>query len=505
MADARDRAGDQVARLTPGDSSRHRARSSLARGIQQGTSVRYSLMFAMCARVVVSLVLLGLPSTVLAATQWGDLQPGPHAVGYRTLHVRDVQRRYFDEPRVLQIYMWYPAAASTNGRYMPYGRYLDDAALDWGESPERVASLAGRVRAEFRSGALNPSFPGGLSDSAFMSVLATPARVVRDAPPAADRFPVLLHAHMQGALHQSVMLEYLASHGYVVLSISTYNSAPAYYGRGDDTADALLNLTEDLSLMLAQAASLPFADASRAAMIGMLAHGGIALQMKAEPLRAIACVECLGYTDILQQLPFHDPRRLRIPMLEMINSSYEGAATGQQHSALERFPSAHRYVVRLKGVEHSDFYPFPKVARPGAAHQKFDAVIQTLRQFLDATLRDDNQAREHLARSGPVPGMPADFLRVTEHRAAAAPLPTEAEFLGWLRYGPVDDARAAWRTHGRALVSRARMFTTVLFLARDREKHAPEAVAMFREGFPAEAGSMEARQDAMLTQLLESR
>jgi hypothetical protein len=461
-------------------------------------------MYAICIRLAVSTVLLGTPSTVLSATQWGNLQPGPHGVGYRTLHVRDAQRRYFDEPRFLQIYVWYPAAATAAGQYMPYERYLEDAAVDWGESPERVAGLAGRLRAEFRSGALNPSFPGGLSESTWASVLATPTRVVRDAPPASDRFPVLLHAHMQGALHQSVMLEYLASHGYVVLSISAYNSAPAYYGRGDDTADALLTLTEDLSLMLAQAASLPFADSSRAAMIGMLAYGGMALQMKAEPLRAIACVECLGYTDILQHLPFYDPRRLRIPMLEMINSSYEGDATGQHHSALDRFPSAHRYVARLKGVEHADFYPFPKIARPGTAHPKFDAVVQTLRQFLDATLRDDNHAREHLARSGPVPGMPADFLRVTEHRASAAPMPTESEFLGWLRYGRLDDARAAWRTHGRALVSRARMFTTVLFLARDRDAYAAEAVAMFREGFPAAAGSPEARQEAMLMRLLAS-
>ena len=237
-------------------------------------------------------------------------------------------------------------------------------------------------------------------------------------------------------------------------------------------------------------------------MVGMLAHGGMALQMKAESLRAIACVECLGYTDILQQLPFYDPRRLRIPMLEMINSSYEGAATGQHHSALERFPSAHRFVARLKGVEHSDFYPFPKIARPGTPHPKFDAVVRTLLLFLDATLRSDNQARERLARSGPVPGMPTDFLRVTEHRAPAAPVPTESEFLGWLRYGRLEDARAAWRTHGRVLVGRARMFTTVLFLARDREPHAAEAVAMFREGFPAEAGSMEARQEAMLIRLL---
>jgi hypothetical protein len=46
------------------------------------------------------------------------------------------------------------------------------------------------------------------------------------------------------------------------------------------------------------------------------------------------------------------------------------------------------------------------------------------------------------------------------------------------------------------------MFTTVLFLARDREASAAEAVAMFREGFPAAAGSMEARQEGMLLRLL---
>jgi len=438
-----------------------------------------------------------------ASSQWGNLQPGPHTVGYRTLHVRDSARRYFDGPRPVQIYMWYPAAA-TDGPSMPYGRYLDDAAFDWGDDPVRVEELGRRTRAEFKSGALNPSFPGVMSDEAFAAILATPTRVIRDGTPASGRFPVLLHAHMQGALHQSVLLEYLASHGFVVLSISTYNSAPAFYARGDDTAEGLLNLAEDFALALVQAQALPFADIARVAAIGMLAHGGMALQMKAEPLRAIACLECLGYADLLQQLPFYDTRRLRVPVLEVINSTYEAAATGQHHSILERFPGATRYVARLKGVTHSDFYPFPRIARPGAEHPRFDAVAELLLRFLNASLRDDPEAREYLTRSGPVTGMPADFLCVRE-LPASPPTPTEAEFLGWLRYGRMEEARAAWRTHGAALVSRSRMFTTVLFLARDREPHAAEAVAMFRSAFPAAPDSAEARQDALLSSLLAVR
>ena len=68
---------------------------------------------------------------------------------------------------------------------------------------------------------------------------------------------------------------------------------------------------------------------------------------------------------------------------------------------------------RLAGVTHGDFYPFPKIARPGSSHTRFAAAAALLVQFLNATLRDDPDAREYLARSGPVAGMPADFLRIS--------------------------------------------------------------------------------------------
>jgi hypothetical protein len=49
------------------------------------------------------------------------------------------------------------------------------------------------------------------------------------------------------------------------------------------------------------------------------------------------------------------------------------------------------------------------------------------------------------------------------------------------------------------------MFTVVLFLARDGERHADSAVALFRSTFPAASGSNEERQDQMLTRLLSRR
>ena len=459
-----------------------------------------------CMRLLAGLLAvacLAVRSEAAPPPQWGALAPGPHAVGYRTIHVVDQDRRYFDVVRPLQIYLWYPAAVGAAHR-MPYEGYFADAALDWGAAPERISYLRRHTREGFRAGALNPSFPGALTDEAFDSILRTPTHVGREAQPSAGRFPVLLHAHMQGALHQSVMLEYLASHGYVVLSVSTYNSSPAFYGRGDDTAEALLNLTEDFALMLAEARKLPFADSTRSAAVGMLAQAGLALQMKSAPLAAIACVECLGYGDALQRLPFFDPRAVRVPVLELISSSHEDSTTGQASSYVDRFTSATRYVGRFSGVAHSDFYPFPRIADPATPHERHDAILLTTRRFLDAVLKGDGAGRAFVDRSGPIAGMPADFLRIRISPPERA-MPTEAEFLAWLRYGEMTRAAEAWERFGPALASRSRMFTTVLFLARDNEPHADEAVRMFRAGFPAGRDASTARQDELLSRVLEQR
>jgi hypothetical protein len=379
---------------------------------------------------------------------------------------------------------------------MPYGSYTDDAAREWGG--RRATALRAAAVADVESAVLGSIEDDAQRAARLSAILATPTAAVRDAKPAAGRFPVVLH--VPGATTQSVLLEYLASHGYVVLSVPLYNAAPAFQGRADHTPASLLDTTEDLAWMLGEAERLPSADVSRAAAIGMFAQAGLALQMRGTPLAAIACLEC-GDNETLKPLPFYDPARVRIPVLELRSSSWNGAM--DQAPFTQGLRAATRYVGRFTSLGHPDFFPFAKLAGQPTA-SRHDAVAVVARAFLDATLKGDAHATAFLQSGGPLPGLPADSLQLRVLGAEDLP-PTAAEFLGWLRFGDMYRVRAAWDRFGAALVERDRMFAAVLFLARDGAPQAADAVAMFRRGFPLGDDVRRREQEEMLTRLLGER
>src|SRR5262245_40961173 len=83
---------------------------------------------------------------------WGDLEPGPPAVGFTSSFDLDPSRRYqmtfasgqkyADEPgpRPILVNVWYPAAedAEVDAEPMPHGGYLELSASD----DERLARFA---------------------------------------------------------------------------------------------------------------------------------------------------------------------------------------------------------------------------------------------------------------------------------------------------------------------------------------------------------------------------
>src|SRR5258708_4199229 len=153
---------------------------------------------------------------------WGGLEPGPYAIGYRSYFALDSKRRFKgpeDGPRPVLVNVWYPAAATgaeplryrdylTSPPLLLYPRFvpqLEAVLLDRGSE-----DVVGKKRAD-----RNPD------ERAFLEALPskfTPAR--RDAVPAKGRFPVLLyHSGAAGSYEDnSVLCEYLASHGYVVMT-----------------------------------------------------------------------------------------------------------------------------------------------------------------------------------------------------------------------------------------------------------------------------------------------
>lgn len=442
----------------------------------------------MKARVILILTafLLWGQATAQKAPQWGNLKPGPYTVGYKTLRINDITRHYFGNVRPLQIYVWYPATVQKGEQQMHFKDYFNDAAYDWGSEAKTVEGLRKYLLRDFRISALSPSYPAGLPDSTFNSIMDTPIPVYREATLSKEKFPVLLHLHSNGALSQSVMLEYLASNGYVVMSVSSYGSSPLFYGRGEDGNNALLNQTLDLSIVLAEAKKLPFADADNAAMVGMMAQAGLSLQMKEMPLKAIACLDCNWNATEIKKLPYYEVKRVRIPMMEVVNTDF----APQQTSFLDSLPYAERFIGRFHVFPYADFFPFPKIARPAESHgfTNYEYLSVFTLKFLNGIFKTD--AASKTFRENPSAGdktdWPAGYLFIRK-KAALPPMPAEDEFLGWLRYNDMVKAREAWKTYGKSLLPAAdKLFFVTLFLVRDGEPNALEAVKMFAETSPAD-------------------
>lgn len=415
------------------------------------------------------------------ASQWGNLKPGPYAIGYKTIRLIDPTRNYFDVGRPLQIYVWYPSTLKAGEKQMQYADYFNDIVYDWGNDPNKVARLKSMLIKDFRISSLGPSYPAGLHDTIFERILSTPIPVYRNAVPASERFPVLLHAHAHGLLSQSIMAEYMASHGYVFMSISSYGSSPAFYGRGEDGNNALLNLTLDMALVMAEARKLEYADINHVGMIGMMAQGGLSLQFKEMPLDGIACLDCTFNPEAMKKLPYYDPKKIRIPIMELINTDVP-----QQTSFLDSLPYAERLIGRFHVFPHADFYPFPKIARPAESKgfTNYEYLLAYTLRFFEGIFRNDESAQKFATNPGHEEGWPAGYLFV--RRKAAAPImPTENEVLTWLRYGETTRVNEAWENFGKKLFETPNnLFFITLFLVRDNEPQAFDAVKIYAGAFP---------------------
>ena len=149
--------------------------------------------------------------------------PGPHAVGVKVVQQYDRSRlyktavdQYTGEPargeraRPIQAIVWYPADGG--GKRVSFRDYLETAATedDFGRGRAEVKRL---TEASIDAGA-------GTRRAALLRDLARPMLAVRDARPREGSFPVAIYApgFFANAIENADLCEYLASHGYIVLS-----------------------------------------------------------------------------------------------------------------------------------------------------------------------------------------------------------------------------------------------------------------------------------------------
>jgi dienelactone hydrolase len=144
---------------------------------------------------------------------WGHLHSGRHAVGFRTLRIKTASA---------ELQVWYPAS-SNQGPKVTLGDYLRLSQDLRGAEPG-FRSDSAALRKTLRVAVMGRDDP--LDDKLCDEILAMPSATVRNATPDLGKFPLIFWTHRYATTAaQSVLNEYLASHGFVVV-YAPEHSAP---------------------------------------------------------------------------------------------------------------------------------------------------------------------------------------------------------------------------------------------------------------------------------------
>ncbi|HEX7419428.1 MAG TPA: alpha/beta fold hydrolase [Thermoanaerobaculia bacterium] len=298
------------------------------------------------------------------ALLWGQLEAGPYAVGYRTMYERDAMRPWSGgRGRPIRIALWYPAApgaASDTMRYVDYLHY---------DGPEDFHDIDEPLDANDRQSwikDLTDVAPNGGEIAARLFATRTAAH--RDAAPAAGRFPLLLYCAGAGGRGDSnaELGEYLASHGYIVMTVSNIGASPANFEMENGAADLEAH-TRDMERAWNQMRHLPYVDASRVATAGHSVGGIVALYlgMRHPDVKAVISLDgsfgFAGHVDSITRLDGYAPSRVSAALLDLRRANHLQEAT-HDRTVVRALRHSDRYLISFPRMFHGDFTEFAPVA-----------------------------------------------------------------------------------------------------------------------------------------------
>lgn len=301
------------------------------------------------------LVLLACTFLSLAAaaegaggSPYGGLEFGRYPVGFRTILAWDASRSFSIggevRPRPVVISLWYPAVART-GKLLRLRDYLAAESQAFrGAGAEDGASDA------IAAFAAEPLAQGASRDDV-EKLLSLPVMARRDAARAAGAWPAVLYAHTP-TISKAIPCEYLASHGFLVISTAVVGTFERDLDVGLSGAETQ---ARDLEFALLQVARRPADHALPTAIAGM-SFGGLSAfcyALRHPELKAIVSLDggagSASGAATVQQSPYFEIARLTAPLLHLYQP--EGADLGW----LEALRYERRVLVRFPTLRHADF------------------------------------------------------------------------------------------------------------------------------------------------------
>lgn len=391
---------------------------------------------------------------------FGDLKPGPYAVGFKVIKITDSSRPakpkqdYFgahdnsDRARRLYVHLWYPAKPSTAAP-LTFADYIYSSDRSWPhemtETVRRSAQTDVRNRIQ--------RFFGAFPDAAWSGLLQTKLLARRDAEPANGRFPLVVGTLRE--LSTTITNEYLASHGYVIAFVQFANDR---FDADQSIVTALIlgNGVRDLELIVSHLRGMSFVDPLKLSTLGFSGSGltPVLFAMRHPDVDALALLETgvwgpqgSSYT----KTPLYDARALRVPFFFSYSDSSIGRWPEQQFAEFEKlkFSTRHYFKVNVPDFHHWDFAAEGMAASTvlsirgagqPAFRQGFELTNLHLLHFLNAYVKKDPESLA-LLRRAPAP----NNIAALEEKPGVRAAPSRDEFAAIIANQGIERAVQVYR------------------------------------------------------------
>jgi hypothetical protein len=367
----------------------------------------------------VCLVFIGSPSLGQGYFDTA-LKQGPYVVGFRAGVHYDLGRpplaeqfARYRQGRAVHLSVWYPAKIKSNHPPMGFVEYVDEVSRMI--NPKEVTK---RTRKESIDEMTTwVSQLGG--DSTLLlkhlgSLLNSTTNSYRNAAHVGGDFPILVYPESPHL--NCILSEYLASHGFIVVSVSRHGTLTKDFEwksvRGIET------LVQDCQFAVSVVKREFDTDDKRMAVIGtgMNASAGLGWAMRSPEIDAVVSLDggiLTSYDyNLLKTSPYYDSVRVTSPML-VIYSPREDV----DPRLIDQYPFADRHMLclpQMTGVHYRNFGVWEKRIQgiPGYAAGNtrigFEMMARYILYFLDWQLRQGYHGKEFYDNSSAQQGLSQD-------------------------------------------------------------------------------------------------
>lgn len=357
-----------------------------------------------------------------------QLTHGPYAVGFKAVNNYDYSRTFYstydeqgnnvtEKARPIQTSIWYPAnnLKTRNAKRIGFKEYTNLVAHHLGYKP---------LTEKVRQNALALFYRDVAAPASKQIVPELGTHAVRDAEPAQGNFPLVVYGASLNSFsfENSELFEYLASHGYIIVSSPCVGYTTRYMNKDLISTESQ---ARDILFLLAYMQDYPGVDRNKIALMGF-SWGGMSAALAAMRDSRIGAFVSLdgsiGFTqfhEIAKKSIYYNPDNITMPSLfmrswrrfeevpEKHNPDKKSNKGFQFYNALKYSDT---YCLRFHHMLHlhfsSTFINFMKMGNieyfKASRHQvnhSYNLMCKYVHAFLDAYLKGDNKALQYMANS----------------------------------------------------------------------------------------------------------